>query len=375
MFALILKEGYSFHEYETEVSEYFDFLRDRSSSGTNNDGYGIIAYKAPNECDLWYKTGSNVWYGNGDVDPLDEAELAIIEENSEYNIVIAHARNATGGSGSHPFVITEDENIYSMCHNGSIRSNLIEAIMQDLGESWFLEYPSNWAGVYGDAESFIDSELYFHYLMNRVFVENGIVFQGIKTALTETDLLWTNPAEELLTSRTRANFLFSDGIDLFAFRNTDPQLQSYRLSWQDKTGFIVVKTQELLNNELQKNELIKLSHDGSTVSEILTYEPEEPFIPVSSFYAYPNPFSDMMNIYLQKSRDQEENYDLLYSETVYVYNIKGQLVRVLEPVINTSSECYYIWNGRYENKNIADSGVYFFKHLSSGKHFKAVFCK
>ena len=273
MFALLLKEGNSFSDCPDEVTTFFDFLTTRSNPSTNDDGYGIIAYREGNRRltsdDYWYKTGNGSGYGDGNEDPLDDALAAILDADNHYFMVIGHARAASGAIGSHPFSIEGDNATFTMCHNGVINSSLRIAIMEYLGENWFEEYPSNWFGEYGYAGSFIDSELYFHYLVKEIMLAGNDVMGGVENALEETNLLGENVAGNVLRAHCSANFFFADGENLYAFRNTNSVLTSYKLSWEETDEMFGVKTQTDLTNPLVQNELICFKRDGITNSLIL----------------------------------------------------------------------------------------------------------
>ncbi len=379
MFALMLTDSGHFSDHEETVYSYFNFLIGRSSSTTNDDGYGVVAYHRDSRflqvSDCWYKTGYETWYGDGEAEPLDDARTAILSDENDYYLVIGHARNATGGSGSHPFRLESDLCSYSFCHNGVISTVLRQAFMDYLGEFWFDQYPSNWSGEFGDLGSFIDSELYMHYLINSIFNNGNEIITGFQAALQETNLLGINPADYLLNARCSGNFLFSDGIDLYAFRNTK-LTSSYKLSWQDYDNMIGIKTHDLLITELEQNELVQFTATGEINSQILEAPEEEEFVPPAQFYAQPNPCRNYVDIFYSSSRkDDNNNDDINESDFVTIYDIKGRKLREISSSLNAADFRCYHWDGRSSTGKRVAAGIYIFQHHSSGKTGKLVLIK
>ena len=67
---------------------------------------------------------------------------------------------------------------------------------------------------------------------------------------------------------------------------------------------------------------------------------------------YPNPFNPSTTISYELSQQE------LASASIMIYNIKGQLVRTFGDL---SSSGNVIWDGKDNNNNIVNSGVYFYK--------------
>jgi len=76
---------------------------------------------------------------------------------------------------------------------------------------------------------------------------------------------------------------------------------------------------------------------------------------------YPNPFNPSTTISYEISQQE------LASASITIYNTKGQLIRTFNN-LNTSGNI--VWNGKDNNNNIVNSGVYFYK-LNSIKTSKA----
>jgi hypothetical protein len=263
-----------------------------------------------------------------------------------------------------------------MCHNGVISFTLRQAIMNYLGEVWFEHHPSNWFGVYGDTGSFIDSELYTHYLVNSVLAADGESWQGLIAAYTREELMGVEPASYFLQARCSANMLFSDGTGLFAFRNTY-LTSSQRLSWQNYGDMIGIKTRDAEANTLEQNELIKFCGGGEVVSEILEYEETEDFVPAADFYAQPNPFYGAVDIYYVPARsdDNENDEENGNADFVDIYNIRGRKIRSISSALQNNDYRTYHWDGFMDSGFRAPAGIYLYRHKRSGSAGKLVMYK
>ena len=206
MFALLAKEGGTLALPDTsegefdDVTDFFNFIKVRSDENYQDDGYGVIYYKAGESIirdnQKWFKTGYNTWYGDGNYDPLDDAIPEILNSDNNAVLTMVHARNGTGANGSHPFLFDYNGKTYSFMHNGAISNQIKEAIINYLGEDWFQNHDSNWFGVYPNSSTFIDSELLFHYIMESIIHEND-TFAGIKRALNNRNLFGIDFKEKI----------------------------------------------------------------------------------------------------------------------------------------------------------------------------------
>ncbi len=240
-----------------DPGDYFDYLRHRSTSSLQNDGYGIVYYDDYGSfVDSYYLTCTNCWYADGDDDTapyvLDEAEDAIMDEDNNAVIVLGHDRNGTGGYGSHPFTFEWNNTTYSFMHNGdcsSFKDDFYNELV-NWDSDWFTTHPSNWGAT--SYSQFIDSELLFHFIMSRVISYGGDVVAGIMSALNEQDV---DPDQNgdgadlqyeiLNTTNFRINFVLSDGEALYVFRNTPSADASYNIEYITyNNGLIALKTQE-----------------------------------------------------------------------------------------------------------------------------------
>ncbi|NQT65596.1 MAG: T9SS type A sorting domain-containing protein [FCB group bacterium] len=276
--------------------DFFQFMRDEShqgwvgSSSPNDDGYGVVYYPEDgslyfNEDDyddvlnqVWYKTSRDfendanddpVWHypGNGwtwygdtnshwewdDDEPLFPItgiiESTIMDNSTEASIVLGHDRQGTGGNGNYPFridytdPITQEITYYTFMHNGNVGSYKDEFYEETelIDSNWFSTHDSNWDGIPYDPEdddwidTWIDSELYFHYIVANIHDSNnadGDIIQGIYNALSNPDL---NNGLDIIGSDAHANFIMSDGISIYAYRCTnDPD---YDLKYVENDEF------------------------------------------------------------------------------------------------------------------------------------------
>jgi len=274
--------------------DFFQFMRDEShqgwigSSSPNDDGYGIIYYPEDgsmyfnenNYYDVlnraWYKTSRDLdgiwhyppdgwtWYGDPNphwgwdddeippfVKPIDDIIVpTIMINNTEATIVLGHDRQGTGGNGNHPFRIDYTDPItfeitsYTFMHNGNVGSYKLNFYLETEGlyPTWFTDNPSNWDGeivvnpqTNADLVSWIDSELYFHYIVANIEdpnEANGDVIQGIYNALSNPDL---NNGYDLIGSDEHANFIMSDGTNLYSYRCTNDS--DYDLKYIENDSF------------------------------------------------------------------------------------------------------------------------------------------
>ncbi len=81
---------------------------------------------------------------------------------------------------------------------------------------------------------------------------------------------------------------------------------------------------------------------------------------------YPNPFNPETHIRFEVKEDIN---DLIF---VKIYNLKGQLIKVLKVVVNSKGDYSVIWDGKNEENKSVSSGVYLYKieyanHSVNGK--------
>ncbi|MCF7921033.1 MAG: T9SS type A sorting domain-containing protein [Candidatus Cloacimonetes bacterium] len=293
--------------------DYFNYIRDRSTNSSptipyvnmvknNDDGYGFIYYPEDGSFDAstqtWYQTdpdqNSNTYYTGGLPawkTALDLAENYIMTNSSEASIVLGHARQGSVGEGSHPFhcdyvdPTTGEVTTFTFMHNGTLTNDIKVPIYEFLDEHGFLdEYPSMWDvnNNYNSISQWIDSELMFRYLLYFIINDNYCdVVAGIHDALTKTSLqnvsvnsnikgFLENPTQyDNYTYRRIANFVLSDGKNLYIFRNApsvgnifplnDPH---HNLSYEERYNVIAVKTLADLDTKIHQFDFVVISKFG-----------------------------------------------------------------------------------------------------------------
>lgn len=306
MMAMIAKKGdYISWENSTlgnwnDPYDYFQFMRDHSTSSSQDDGYGVIYYSddetmyfnennyfdASNQA--WYKTNRNysgqwvdnsTWYNDPNnhwqwnlIEPLDSyAEPTIMDNDTKATIILGHDRDGTGGSGNHPFRLEVNGKHYTFEHNGNV-GNLKQTFYTRTGQlqpGWFSTNSSNWEGDPNSITDWIDSELYFHYILAYIETFDGDVIQGIYNALNDTSV-------DLIGSNSDANFILSDGFTVYAYRCSNSS--SYNLEYEDHSDFLSIKTQDDSGANLSQDDLAILSPYGDIeIFNLDTYFPSYPF--------------------------------------------------------------------------------------------------
>ena len=194
-------------------NNFMQFIKDNSSSGTNDDGYGILYYTEGGDFYLdpenlghsntqqgdpdnqaWYQIGSGTYYTGGSADEkweLDTATTKLIDnQNTLATLVLGHARLGENGSGNHPFrleIANSPDKTFTFIHNGTIADNNKTMLFNELTTNgWFANHYSNWWGVQGNVGSWIDSEVLFHWIMYNVNEADGDVIQGIRNSIIAT---------------------------------------------------------------------------------------------------------------------------------------------------------------------------------------------
>jgi len=314
MFTAIAKDGNYISVLDSltgdfnDPSDFFEWLKIRSRNSTpkpNDDGYGIIYYKDEGYFYLdpenlgynnsnhgdplnqaWYQIGSETYYTGGDADEkweFNTANETILDNNTEATIVMAHARNGVGGAGNHPFRfnIDGDDKTFTLMHNGWLTyTSSIYNYLESL--NWFDVYSSNWEDLNGGDNPMIDSEILFHYIMKFVIENNGDIVAGIHEALTQTNINGINIKEKLenpvsyysstlscYTYKDVANFVLSDGENLYIFRNS-PSVDNapafndtmHALSYTIQDDFTAVKTYNELDTIMDQFDFIVIPRYG-----------------------------------------------------------------------------------------------------------------
>jgi len=273
MSALIAKDGFSLNFNSnsnnfTAPADYITFIKNRSSSIINYDGYGVFFYKQNSQftsnnsesaktlSEAWYQTGMQTYYTKAPPKvaadwqwEMDAALTSLQTAQSGAEIVLSHARRGTGGSGNHPFRFVLHGKTYSFMHNGSIGAIKDLLFAQTFGDpAWRSAHPSNWAPQSStNSADYIDSEVFFHWLMKNIIDSDGSVLMGLRKSLAYPVPGLNNAEGNTIhdnLSRNKLNFVFSDGEMLYVYRGTPESGTSYNLSYKDNKSFWGIKTQE-----------------------------------------------------------------------------------------------------------------------------------
>ena len=341
MFAMSAKEGHylswinSRSPVYTDLNypyDFFDWLRIRSRNTTpkiNNDGYGVIYYPKDGTFNVnnqtWYQKDptpyDNTYYTGGLPawkDSLDLAEQVIMNNDTEAAIVFGHARQGSIGEGNHPFYFiyidpaTQDTTTYTFMHNGTLHGSMKSEIKAFLctvdidggTNNWFTLHPLNWLSNPYSAvlDDFIDSELYFHYIMyhitvdddtwNHININDGDIIPRLYKALNDLDENNVYVQTYLRNSGDyySANFIMSDGTNLYAFRNDSDD--NHSLGIHENNSFTGIRTYGRTgvgaygdDYELDKYELAVITPYGNPHGFDVAYNPTRitnfllPYIP------------------------------------------------------------------------------------------------
>lgn len=347
--------------------DYFGFVMANSNEYSNTDGYGVVAYR--NNCaqlearNMWYKrvTGpanfGMVWYTghfldynyhttDWNHDILDNALFSSMEGNDSPAIVMCHARNATGVTyGNHPFWFQRQRRTFTFMHNGytSISRGYMISRVNEMNPqlNWWVAHPNNYFGN-TDPTQWVDTEVFFHYVMNFVIAADDNVLQGVIDALADL--------RHYLSTHSNGvyNFIMSDGSKLYVFRST-PQTgtySSYKLSYRAFPGkFYGIRTQTPGEEdiELKQMELVVFSRDDKprhytdfnsrTLSDSSPGEQEEvarqkPRDVVPSASVNPNPVKALDGKIILRTEFPEDYW--FKPCTAEIFNIRGQKVLASE---------------------------------------------
>jgi hypothetical protein len=242
--------GYLSDDVNGGTLAFKEFLIE-SSAPPNDDGYGVVYYDDDyivEDSQKFYQVGQGGnSYQNGDTQQMNAAFAAIESSNSYARIVFGHARNGTGGVGSHPFTHEWNGRTYALQHNGSLTADMKSRILGGLNDrGWFEQFPpgewGNWNGTPYNVNLWIDSELLFHYLMYYIIEAEGDVLSGVRSAFTEENFHGCNVYAAIQDhGNNKVNFVFTDGESIFVFRNRVDSTHELSLRTYD-SGIIGVAT-------------------------------------------------------------------------------------------------------------------------------------
>ncbi len=273
-------------EMEGEVNSYFQFLKNQSNADDNPDGYGLVYYNTDpflEEGQKYYATREGelpVYYEYNDNGVMDQAIADITDSGNDAVIALGHDRLGSGGYGNHPFWLDWDGRTYSLVHNGvlthgasnCLKDRLLFGLVQS---GWFSDpdHASNWEGIPAyDSEdpdpyvnSWIDSELLFHYLMFFIIQGNGDVTNAIYTALNNTSFYGYNVRNQIESAASTINFVLSDGDGVYLFKNANDDDASHRMYYNRfPSGLVGGSTGDIQGDvALSQHQLVHIPVYGS----------------------------------------------------------------------------------------------------------------
>lgn len=191
----------------------------------SDDGWGLVKYS-----NLSLEPDVDIF--NSPIPAINDPEFinsinSILEYDEDTRIALGHVRKSTSGSFSipnpHPFNFNHLNRTYSFAHNGTIDKTGLMSLLTNNGidSSWIRLNPpdsyncGNWESIGFDC--IVDSELYFLWLMKNI-IESGDDLRGIINAI---QILETTEFQIDEFYGEQRNFVFSNGLELFAYKSAD----------------------------------------------------------------------------------------------------------------------------------------------------------
>jgi len=291
--AVLAKEGYQITDVGEADYYFYDFIIQHSTQGDDNDGYGCLYLKEGQSIippsQKYYLVGTNISYA---VEPppkqLDLAHTAIMDPANDAVMVMAHARNGTGGNipGNHPFIMEWEGKTYSFMHNGFIRSdgtpnikwafwNYLYNVWGGGGGVWFEGHPSNYVphpGPTDNWQNFVDTELLFHWIMSHIIDHDGSILAGLYEALTGTVEGQGGSVIDLYSQfhnqvySNTLNIVLNDSEALYVFRNRLNSGNDYYVSWSEFPEYVALRTDPPDGTEVPQFALVYIPRDHSPIT-------------------------------------------------------------------------------------------------------------
>jgi hypothetical protein len=160
----------------------------------------------------------------------DTNSLRIIREFINYSdmrTVIGHKRRGTSGqmgiANPHPFVYRYGGRSYTFAHNGTVTNHIGRMLSFIIANSDYLtSYPELQfvydTGMINEYDR-LDSAVYFTYLLIHIKAQGMDILRGLQNALYAPP--W---AYQWFPDNNQLNFVFTDGYDLYAYRNGQHEL-------------------------------------------------------------------------------------------------------------------------------------------------------
>lgn len=235
-------------------------LEFQSTQG-NDDGWGLVLYDYRDSTPL-IDTLNCVFRGSGAAhsDQFFAEAVETIITNRTPRILLGHVRNASDGNDDidnpHPFIMTYGGRDFTFMHNGTInKTELIGKINAN---------NPNWLNLHPLSEDYIDSEVYFSWIMLNIDAQGGDILRGIHEALIEVNSL---------SDTDHKNFILSDGVDLYGYKKTTVTDTEHPLAYhyypgpgRRFAGFMSEFPSNVYNTyQLENNELVFISSTGNVV--------------------------------------------------------------------------------------------------------------
>lgn len=246
-------------------------FKDQGGSGSfpynNVDGWGLVSYVNGNTNTNAVYRGADAAYNSSEFD----VAVTDIRETNDLHLVIGHVRKASSGASNiedpHPFVMRLGNVDYSFAHNGGIDKYTLKNLINSSDPQWLVDHTPHSYG-HGNWQTdgwpyVVDSEMYFLWIMLNIDQANGNIYQGVHTALN---------ALGSLPNGENWNFVLTDGVDIYAFRDSDTErIDHYlRYMWTPNLDFWGVMStlpdQEYsYSKDLPNNSFLYLSKAGNAV--------------------------------------------------------------------------------------------------------------
>ena len=281
MMALMGLNGNHLSEFAIYDTTFINFTNPclqklKQLGATNPDGWSLAWYDYSAPGPLLNPNHIVRRSAQADADDMYDPTVSMIRFMNTPRILLGHVRNASSGSPTipdpHPFIMEYEGRDYSFMHNGTVSADSIIALIDTLDSNWIDEHP---------LETNVDSETYFSWIMLNIHLENGNVLQGLKNALLP---IYSAP----YTYGDHINFILSDGLDIYAYRNTDdddhPLAYYYDVDYGKRNHFLAGVMSEFPDDntpgvnvsnvdwesdrvihEIENNELVFISSTGNIV--------------------------------------------------------------------------------------------------------------
>ncbi|MCP4547956.1 MAG: T9SS type A sorting domain-containing protein [bacterium] len=259
-------------------------------SSTNRNGWGLVTF-ADEGAEPVINRSSLAAINDPEFDPTVIARAELFPE-----VCFAHVRNCSSGlceiPNPHPFYRELNGKHWFLAHNGSIlKSVLLDLIPTD----YFTLHPP----VNGDnPQDWIDSELYFMYVMQTVEEHGWDVKAGLGEVILKLRAFLPGEYHSL-------NFILSDGATLWAYRegadlfytnaaglDAGTTAIASRYPGHEQARWIRLENGELITATKEHPPLIEDISDYFDYSVI----GETPAAPAGMLTCYPNPFNPRTTI-------------------------------------------------------------------------------